>query len=250
MKKFWAIIALLVLIGLLIKFWFVALILAGAAALVIGIVALARGTAYKVRSRTAGAVVLAVSLVALGIGGAGAAAATRPSDSLSEIASARVEAERATATPTPTPVRETKTIEENVPVPFTSSTVDDGNIAQGTVVTLTPGVDGQRTLTHEITYEDGVEIARETISDVVSIAPVNEVIANGTYVAPPAPVAAEPVDDGCHPSYADECVQHASDADCAGGSGDGPAYVNGPVRVVGPDVYDLDRDGDGIACDA
>lgn len=45
MKRFWAIIALLVVIGLLINFWFVALILAGAAALVIGIVALARGTA-------------------------------------------------------------------------------------------------------------------------------------------------------------------------------------------------------------
>jgi hypothetical protein len=44
-------------------------------------------------------------------------------------------------------------------------------------------------------------------------------------------------------------VPIASDVDCAGGSGDGPAYVSGPVRVDGYDVYDLDRDGDGIACD-
>ncbi|MBM0238668.1 hypothetical protein JNW88_18680 [Micromonospora sp. ATA32] len=28
-----------------------------------------------------------------------------------------------------------------------------------------------------------------------------------------------------------------------------PAYVDGPVRVVGSDIYDLDRDGDGIGCD-
>jgi hypothetical protein len=40
-----------------------------------------------------------------------------------------------------------------------------------------------------------------------------------------------------------------SDVDCAGGSGNGPSYVSGPVQVIGPDVYDLDRDGDGIACD-
>lgn len=53
----------------------------------------------------------------------------------------------------------------------------------------------------------------------------------------------------CHPSYEGPCVPIASDVDCAGGSGNGPAYVTGPVRVVGPDVYGLDRDGDGVACE-
>lgn len=53
----------------------------------------------------------------------------------------------------------------------------------------------------------------------------------------------------CHPSYEGECVPITSDADCASGSGNGPAYVYGPVRVVGPDEYGLDRDGDGIACE-
>lgn len=53
----------------------------------------------------------------------------------------------------------------------------------------------------------------------------------------------------CHPSYEWVCVPYASDVDCAGGSGNGPAYVSGPVKVVGPDVYGLDRDGDGIACE-
>ncbi len=52
----------------------------------------------------------------------------------------------------------------------------------------------------------------------------------------------------CHPSY-DPCVPVASDADCASGSGNGPVYVQGPIRVIGPDVYQLDRDGDGIACE-
>ena len=53
----------------------------------------------------------------------------------------------------------------------------------------------------------------------------------------------------CHPSYEGKCVPIASDVDCAGGEGNGPAYVAGPVRVVGPDVYRLDTDGDGIACE-
>jgi hypothetical protein len=43
-------------------------------------------------------------------------------------------------------------------------------------------------------------------------------------------------------------VPYASDVDCAGGSGDGPEYT-GTVSVIGPDVYGLDRDGDGIGCD-
>ncbi len=53
----------------------------------------------------------------------------------------------------------------------------------------------------------------------------------------------------CHPSYQGKCVPIASDVDCAGGKGDGQEYVEGPVIVVGPDVYGLDADGDGIACE-
>lgn len=53
----------------------------------------------------------------------------------------------------------------------------------------------------------------------------------------------------CHSSYSGKCVPIASDVDCAGGSGNGPAYVRGPVRVVGPDVYRLDRDKDGWGCE-
>ena len=41
----------------------------------------------------------------------------------------------------------------------------------------------------------------------------------------------------------------ASDVDCAGGSGNGPAYVSGPVTVIGSDIYDLDADNDGIGCE-
>lgn len=53
----------------------------------------------------------------------------------------------------------------------------------------------------------------------------------------------------CDPNYTGACVPIAADVDCAGGQGDGPAYVEGPVYVVGTDIYKLDRDGDGIACE-
>jgi hypothetical protein len=52
----------------------------------------------------------------------------------------------------------------------------------------------------------------------------------------------------CDPNYS-PCVPIASDVDCAGGTGNGPAYVAGPIRVIGTDIYGLDRDGDGVACE-
>jgi len=63
---------------------------------------------------------------------------------------------------------------------------------------------------------------------------------------PAAEPAPEPSD--CDSNYSG-CVPIASDVDCEGGSGNGPAYVSGPVRVTGSDIYDLDRDKDGIACE-
>lgn len=38
------------------------------------------------------------------------------------------------------------------------------------------------------------------------------------------------------------------DVDCAGGGGNGPHFVVGPVRVAPGDPHRLDRDGDGIGC--
>jgi len=52
----------------------------------------------------------------------------------------------------------------------------------------------------------------------------------------------------CDPNHSGCLDPNAYDDDCAGRSGDGPRYT-GPVRVLGDDHFDLDRDGDGIACD-
>jgi hypothetical protein len=64
--------------------------------------------------------------------------------------------------------------------------------------------------------------------------------------------AAAPAKPRCHPSYEGTCIPpDVSDADCAGGSGNGPWYVQEKnIRVVGTDVFDLDRDHDGIGCES
>ena len=63
------------------------------------------------------------------------------------------------------------------------------------------------------------------------------------------PAAAQDGSRTCHPSYEGACLDtNAGDYDCRGGSGDGPNYT-GRIRVVGPDVFGLDRDGNGIGCE-
>ena len=72
-----------------------------------------------------------------------------------------------------------------------------------------------------------------------------------TPTAPPSPPS------NCHPSYqggvdtrTGGCIRSGvGDYDCAGGSGNGPNYARGPVRVVGGDPFDLDRDNDGLGCE-
>ncbi len=72
--------------------------------------------------------------------------------------------------------------------------------------------------------------------------------------AAPAPrpattVAAAPARN-CDPAYPDVCLQDGiGDYDCAGGSGDGPNYVRGPLRVLAPDPFRLDSDHDGTGCE-
>ena len=158
----------------------------------------------------------------------------------------------ATPTPTPTPVVTTESVDVSEAIPFDAVTVDDAGRDVGQDAVTTTGQDGTRVKTYEVTYTDGIETSRSLASEAIAAPPVQQVTSRGTrepYVAPaPAPVPA-PAPQGCDSNYSGACVPVASDVDCDGGSGNGPAYVRGPVIVVGYDIYDLDRDGDGIACD-
>jgi hypothetical protein len=65
----------------------------------------------------------------------------------------------------------------------------------------------------------------------------------------PAPTPTpSPSSSVCTPGYS-PCIAPGLDVDCAGGSGNGPRYVSGPIYVTGTDVYGLDRDNDGIGCE-
>ena len=66
--------------------------------------------------------------------------------------------------------------------------------------------------------------------------------------APPPPPTSAP--RNCDPSYPDVCLDpNAEDYDCAGGSGNGPLYVEGPISVRPPDPFGLDADDDGVGCE-
>ncbi|MDG4762788.1 G5 domain-containing protein [Solwaraspora sp. WMMD406] len=183
---------------------------------------------------------------------------TTPSASASATPSPTPSASATTAAPTPTPTSttappspapppspavrqpkvETKTVTETQQIPFQEKRVNDATLPKGTTKVKTNGVAGVKKLTYQVTYTNGVQTAKKLISEQVTKQPVTKVVLVGTKVA-----------QQCHPSYTGACVPIASDVDCAGGSGNGPAYVQGPVRVIGQDVYDLDRDGDGVACE-
>jgi hypothetical protein len=157
-----------------------------------------------------------------------------------------------TATLAPAPVSSQAEVQEASVIPYGAITVDDSNIDVGASAVSVGGGNGEKVVTYLVQYIDGVEVSRSVAREEVTIQPVDEVTSIGTRVPPPVVAEPEPApeNNGCDSNYADACVPIAEDVDCAGGSGNGPAYVEGPVRIVGNDIYDLDNDGDGIACDS
>jgi resuscitation-promoting factor RpfB len=151
----------------------------------------------------------------------------------------------------------TTTVTEVVAIPFTKRTVDDGALAKGTTVVRTAGRDGSKTVTWLVRTKRWVEVSRTVSGEEVTLQPATEVTAVGTRApaaAPtstpkPAPTTSAAGTGKCDPNYTGACVPIASDVDCSSGSGNGPEYVVGPVRVVGRDIYGLDSDGDGIGCE-
>ncbi|WP_433676990.1 G5 domain-containing protein [Microbacterium gorillae] len=160
----------------------------------------------------------------------------------------------AEAVPTPVVVVSEQTVTE--PVAFTESVVEDNTIPRGETRVATVGQNGEVAIVYRVTTVDGTETERVEVSRTTTLEPVTQVIASGTFVAPQTfvgdggdPEEAVAESDGCDPNYAEACVPIASDVDCAWGTGDGPAYLDGVARVIGSDIYDLDRDNDGWACE-
>ena len=136
------------------------------------------------------------------------------------------------------PVVEKRIITNRRAIPFKTMRVNDSTLSKGTTRVKNPGARGVEILTYKVTFLNGIQTHKELIRKVIVRAPVTRVIAVGIKET-----------QQCDPNYSGACVPIASDVDCASGSGNGPAYVQGPVQVVGNDIYGLDRDGDGIGCE-
>ena len=131
-----------------------------------------------------------------------------------------------------------RTVTSRRAIPFKTMRVNDSALSKGSTRVRNPGVRGVEVLTYKVTLRNGIQTHKELVRKVIARAPVTRVVAVGTKET-----------QQCDPNYSGACVPIASDVDCAGGSGNGPAYVQGPVQVIGTDIYGLDRDGDGIGCE-
>jgi hypothetical protein len=210
-----------------------------------------RAQTVPVTKRTV-SLAFAAALVVVTMSGCSGGSADQPAQATRRIADVGVTEAPTTAPPPVTAApttpsaghATTRTVTETQAIAFTTRTIDDPTLAEGKKVTKTVGTAGVRTLTYRVTLVDGKQTAKTLVSSVITRRPVGKLIAVGSK-----PGAPESGDGRCDPNYSGACVPIASDVDCAGGSGNGPAYVKGPVKVVGNDIYDLDRDGDGVACD-
>ena len=215
----------------------------------------AREFAAVTGAASAGALVLALMFSGIATASsAGPEASPRTSATTSTTSSAT------TATTTGTLQEVTISISEKVVIPYSTTSVDDPALLVGVRTIRSSGRTGVKTVTWLVRTRGGVEVGRSVSGEQVTTPAVDEVVAVGTAVAappptekttaPPAPIPSPKAETSeCDPNYAGACVPIARDVDCAGGKGDGPAYVRGPVQVIGDDHYRLDDDGDGIACE-
>lgn len=136
----------------------------------------------------------------------------------------------------------TRVVKKREAIPNGTRTHRTTRLDKGVRKVTQRGHDGVRVTTWRVTTKKGEVTERTKVKTVVVKKPVPRVVFVGTHVAPA-------LGSGCDPNYSSGCVPIASDVDCAGGSGDGPAYVSGTVRVVGNDPYGLDADDNGWGCD-
>ena len=198
--------------------------------------------------------VVTVTVVGLGLAGCAqgsdATGAAGAAGAVSVVPAAAVTTQTPTDEPTPildvvvTHERERETFK----VPFRTVHRKTATLVRGVTKVARQGRPGVRVKVFQLTLEDGLEVDRKLLSNAITRKPVDRLVLHGTRVPPPPPKPQPKPGGRCDPNYSG-CVPIASDVDCAGGSGDGPVYVRGPVRVTGSDIYDLDADGDGWGCD-
>lgn len=74
---------------------------------------------------------------------------------------------------------EEKVVTTTEKIPFRTITQKDNNMQKGSTKVLKDGIDGERDVTIQITYEDGKEIARERVGETVKKPATNKIVAVG-----------------------------------------------------------------------
>ena len=73
-------------------------------------------------------------------------------------------------------------ISEEQQIAMPTETVEDSSLSFGTTAVRQQGSPGTKVITYEIELQNGVEVGRRAIQEVVSVQPVTQVVAKGTYV--------------------------------------------------------------------
>lgn len=76
-------------------------------------------------------------------------------------------------------------------IPFETEYVEDSELPEGETSVRSEGAEGVKTLTYKVVLKDGAEVSRELISEDITDAPKNRVIAKGTKKAAPAKTVQE-----------------------------------------------------------
>lgn len=187
---------------------------------------------------------VALAVVLLGVGGSGGQSNNEASLGVNNETNQSSEFDASQKSPIDTV--ETKTEEKTESIPFQQTSLEDPSLSAGSTRVSVTGAKGVRTITYEVKYRNGEEISRQEVSNIITTDPVDQITLIGTKQK----IVTQTSGSGCDPNYSGACVPIASDVDCAGGSGNGPAYVAGPVYVIGIDIYKLDADGNGIGCES
>lgn len=118
------------------------------------------------------------SLTALAIIGSFGSSSTQTNSSL-ETGRSSNSSQQSTDAQTKS-IIETRTIQETEAIPYKSVEQNDSSLYQGSSSVAVKGQDGVKTVTYEVTYENGVETSRRQISEDITAQPIDQVTKIGT----------------------------------------------------------------------
>jgi len=125
-------------------------------------------------------------------------------------------------------------------VSFETTERRDGTLPKGEKRVANVGVDGERTITYDVTYQEGKEISRKEVKSEITKQPTTKIVKVGTYVAPaPAPTPQPAPKQRLAPSSV-----YYKNCSAARAAGAAPVYEGQPGYG-----RHLDRDNDGVGCE-